>query len=41
MSGKCVIDSVTLESAVSSVIFEIIDRERTVGSTAHQVHCCK
>ena len=39
MSGKMVFDAGELESAISSVIFEIVEREKSVSSAASQVRC--
>ena len=37
MSGKMAFDAGELESAISSVIFEIVEREKSVSSAASQV----
>lgn len=37
MSGAMAFDAGELESAISSVIFEIIEREKSVSSAASQV----
>ena len=37
LSGKMAFDAGELESAISSVIFEIVEREKSVSSAASQV----